>query len=556
MVALEKTLEMTKNNEELKNFFANNKEFLPNAALGIIENNPDLQKMTSDYNFDKQMLNIVGEVMSQPERAYEIMVDVNKGNYMGVTAHLVTSLNDPSFKLKDVLLEQSKNGLFDNLIKGTLEQDEKNGGVIKKQLEDYGLKTEDVTKLTGVMPLLLDKPESLQKVFGNFVKGNYTGMVKELIILTKEKPEIKQYLNDNIEIFSKVLDKTLVDVPGVGGLNKKELLNELPKMLDHPNELVSVIEAVEKKEYTSAAAKALYNLGITGVAKGVKYAAQAGTHYATQAVTNMFSTAPQPQPVENKITDFDTLLDQAIDKVWLQAQAEGNRNLPNKKEFTKQVKELSNENQNLRDYIIEKLNSNPLNNVGDVSTPKINQFRNVKDHINSPMQVLNPLYENIINKEDIKSNLAANMMSEQISQKLFGEGNNRGEDFYMIRQTLKQVISDYVKENPENIDNLLDPENQQKINNNIAETLKAKSKYTLAGFATGGIYLPKEIFNDELKNNFKNKFVENLYSNVLVEAKNVTTHFKNMVTIADNQRKSPPPNTPANIVKNTEDKQR
>lgn len=554
MIALEKTLEMTKNNEELKNFFANNKEFLPNAALGIIENNPDLQKMTNDYNFDKQMLNIVGEVMSQPERAYEIMVDVHKGNYMGVTTHLITSLNEPSFKLKDVLLEQSKNGLFDNLIKGALEQDEKSGGAIKKQLENYGLKAGNVTKLTGVMPLLLDKPESLQKVFGSFVKGDYTGMAKELIILTKEKPEIKQYLNDNIEIFSTVLDKALVDIPGVGGLDNKGLLKELPIMLNHPNELVAVIEAVEKKEYTSAVTTALYNLGITGVAKGVKYVAQAGTHYATQAVTNMFNTASQP--IENKITDIDTLIDQAIDKVWLQAQAEGNRNLPNKKEFTQQIKKLSSGNQNLRDYIIEKLSSNPINNVGDVSTPKVNQYKNAKDHINSPLQVLNPLYENIINKEDIRSNLAANMMSEQIPQKLFGEGNNRGEDFYMIRQTLKQVISDYVKENPENIDNLLDPENQKKLNNNIAETLKAKSKYTLAGLATGGIYLPKEIFNDELKNNFKNKLIENLYSNVLVEAKNVTTHFKNMVTIADNQHKSPPSNTPTSSLRNENTRER
>lgn len=318
MIAIEKTLEMTKDNKELRDFFANNKEFLPNAALGIIENNPDLQKITKDYNFDKQMLNIVGEMMSKPEMAHDIMLDVNKGDYMSVTNSLILALNDPSFKLKDTLAQQSKDGLFDNLFKGVVDVDAKDSGVIKQQLENYGLQAEDVVKLSKVMPLLLDKPESLQKVFSSFVKGDYTGIAKELITLTKDNPEIQQYLNDNKRIFAKV---------------------------------------------------------------GVKV----GLDYVTQAVTNIFSGTPQP--VEDKITDKNILIDQAVDKIFLQAKSESKQNLPNKKEFANEVKTLCKENPELENYIVEKLSSKPISSVGDVSTPKTNQYRHVSDHANSPMQV-------------------------------------------------------------------------------------------------------------------------------------------------------------------------
>lgn len=264
------------------------------------------------------MLNIVGEMMSKPEMAHDIMLDVNKGDYMSVTNSLILALNDPSFKLKDTLAQQSKDGLFDNLFKGVVDVDAKDSGVIKQQLENYGLQAEDVVKLSKVMPLLLDKPESLQKVFSSFVKGDYTGIAKELITLTKDNPEIQQYLNDNKRIFAKV---------------------------------------------------------------GVKV----GLDYVTQAVTNIFSGTPQP--VEDKITDKNILIDQAVDKIFLQAKSESKQNLPNKKEFANEVKTLCKENPELENYIVEKLSSKPISSVGDVSTPKTNQYRHVSDHANSPMQV-------------------------------------------------------------------------------------------------------------------------------------------------------------------------
>ncbi|GAA5252512.1 hypothetical protein KNCP2_08000 [Candidatus Rickettsia kedanie] len=80
MVVLEKSLEMVAGDDKLKNFFADNKTVLPDIASAIIENTPNIQSMTKEYNCDKQMLSIVGEVMSKPEITHAIITDINKGD--------------------------------------------------------------------------------------------------------------------------------------------------------------------------------------------------------------------------------------------------------------------------------------------------------------------------------------------------------------------------------------------------------------------------------------------------------------------------------------------
>ncbi|ABV74982.1 hypothetical protein A1C_03490 [Rickettsia akari str. Hartford] len=627
MISLEKSLEMVAGDDKVKSFFANNKTILPNIALGIIENNPSIQSITKEYNFDQQMLSIVGEVMSKPEIAHEIVADLNKGDYMSLTGNIISALNDPSFKLKDILVEQSKEGLFDNFITGVLEQDEKNSQTIKLQLINYDLEASDITKLMRIMPILLDKPESLKKVFRDFIKGDYIGMAKELIILTNDNPEIKKYLNNNRAIFANILDKTLVDIPGINNLDKKELYNVLPSMLNHPDELVKVIEAVEQSNYRGAAS-AIYNLAQkTNYFEGqLPNIIKASFNYATEKVKDVFSPSQDFKDktideitlrnnlnkIQNgkfslegailvgnlsnidfsgislknadltKVTSLkdcnfkntnlagaklpdnlmlltDTynlnktihslapelikeqqakLIDKAIDKVFLQIQAEEKRHLLSKKEFAQQVNMLCEENQAVKDYIIEKLNSLPMNMVTNLATPKTNQYKHITNHLNSPLQILSPLYENIVNKEDIKSNLLTNILSEKIAQKLFDKGDNRGEDFFMIKQMLKPIVSEYSNKNPDNINNFLEPKNLEKLAINIASNLNSKSKYTWAGTITGGIYLPQEIFNEQLKDNFKNEFENINKLNLLKEAKNVVSNLDSKVHIVDHHYKS------------------
>ncbi|MEG8230427.1 hypothetical protein O6R16_05210 [Candidatus Rickettsia tasmanensis] len=68
-------------------------------------------------------------------------------------------------------------------------------------------------------------------------------------MLTKDNPEIKKYLNDNKEIFTGILDKTLKDVPGINKLDKKDSI--LTPMLNQPDKLIQILE--KNKKYINVA---------------------------------------------------------------------------------------------------------------------------------------------------------------------------------------------------------------------------------------------------------------------------------------------------------------
>ena len=147
------------------------------------------------------------------------------------------------------------------------------------------------------MPILLDNPESLKKVFDGFVKGDYTGLAKELVILTKDNPEIKKYLNDNKEIFTSILDKTLKDVPGINKLDKKELYNILTPMLNQPDKLVQILENIENKKYINVATSIgslVWKEGQTlNIIKQIPNVVKAGVGY--------FKSDKVPVELENKV---------------------------------------------------------------------------------------------------------------------------------------------------------------------------------------------------------------------------------------------------------------
>ncbi len=121
---------------------------------------------------------------------------------------------------------------------------------IDVQLSAYGLKPENLQQITSIVPILLNNPKALKSIYGQFSKGNYTDMVKELLILSKDNPKITQYFKDNQDLFVGVIDKIVKTTPGLEGYDLKgDLYKIVPNLLEHPDKLISLIELYEKGKY-------------------------------------------------------------------------------------------------------------------------------------------------------------------------------------------------------------------------------------------------------------------------------------------------------------------
>lgn len=121
---------------------------------------------------------------------------------------------------------------------------------IDGQLSAYGLKPENFQQITSIVPILLNNPKALKSVYGQFSEGRYTDMVKELLVLSKDKPQIIQYFKDNQDLFVGVIDKIVKTTPGLEGYDLKgDLYKIVPNLLEHPDKLISLIALYEKGKY-------------------------------------------------------------------------------------------------------------------------------------------------------------------------------------------------------------------------------------------------------------------------------------------------------------------
>ena len=315
-----KSLDMLTKDPELKQFIADNPTFIPDLAKGVIEATPFLKDLMGNLKFDNQILDILGKVLVKPEIAASIISDLNKGDYVKLTETLLNALNDPEVKGFDTLLkEQAKAGLFNNLIKGVLDQNEQSTnanidklkkeraeaveklkleqkneleqlGVTPEQIEalkkshqesinqlndqPYSLKDQlkkfgidpaiDLNKIADILPILLDRPQDLKKVFDSFQKGDYNEMAKDLLLMSKSNPDLSKYFAENRDIFVNILNEVSKQVPLLQGADKGELYDIVPVLLSKPeniDKLIGIISSYEKGNYNDIGKQVIELIG-------------------------------------------------------------------------------------------------------------------------------------------------------------------------------------------------------------------------------------------------------------------------------------------------------
>ena len=212
------SLEMFTNDPRLRQFIENNSDFIPNVAKGVIAATPFLQKTTQDFRFDGKILDILGYILVKPELAASMINSLNRGNYIELTQTLINTLNDREITgFKEELQRQASHGLFTNLIIGVIEQNEKaliasNGDLstsLKSTMEKFGITTENINIIIGVFPILLNKPNELQKLFAQFQSGEYPEMARDILAMTATNPVMREYISktENKAIFTNILSK-------------------------------------------------------------------------------------------------------------------------------------------------------------------------------------------------------------------------------------------------------------------------------------------------------------------------------------------------------------
>jgi len=156
------------------------------------------------------------------------------------------------------------------------------------------------------------------------------------------------------------------------------------------------------------------------------------------------------------------------------------------------------------EHLTRTLQLTPLDIINRNFPQKPEIFSHVYEYSKTTSNLLTDIYNNKNKLDEINNVIVAGLMADEISSKLFGEGDNRAQDGQMIKKMMQEIIVKFSEENPMlNTTELLDHPKYEEFIDNVSTELKSRSKYTTAGMVTSGIYLPKEVFNKALEGKLK-----------------------------------------------------
>ncbi|MBY0533710.1 MAG: pentapeptide repeat-containing protein [Rickettsiaceae bacterium] len=228
-------LEMSKNNPAVGKYLESNK----NLFVGVINASVAATPGMNGYNIKGELYPLLPHLFRHPDTMIKIVEDYEKGNSKEATQKIL-GLIAKDDGLKQYFKENSKNlqdlitssvtqyiasdTLLNQLPRTKERSEEAPTELLGNKLEKYGIKIEDLSKITEIVPILLDRPEDLEKFYNNFNKGDYTALAKDLLKMSEDSPAIKDYWDRNQDIFKGVITNVVKNTPI---LEKYELNGEL-----------------------------------------------------------------------------------------------------------------------------------------------------------------------------------------------------------------------------------------------------------------------------------------------------------------------------------------
>jgi uncharacterized protein YjbI with pentapeptide repeats len=129
------------------------------------------------------------------------------------------------------------------------------------------------------------------------------------------------------------------------------------------------------------------------------------------------------------------------------------------------------------------------------------KYSHVADYKGKTANMLDLIYQNRKNPDNIANNITANIIADKVVKELFHEGSNRGQDGLAIRKMVANSIEKIVKDNPGiTHEAILQSENFKDMLKLLERGIGAVTQYTNLGLATGGIQLKPGAIDEKLTN--------------------------------------------------------
>ncbi len=256
-----------------------------------------LQSMESQPNYIKITTNALKLIDQSPgfKNYFETKGDTIKNdisNYIKTAAETEKSDLEKwkTFNAKDKKKFLDDKGYSKQDINKILNSNELPKGV-GSMVADAGITLDDLDKMLDILPILMKQtgnigditekidqenliakgqdiasiakgirrnPRAIAQILEKLSEGDFIGVVEDSLTLMDTNPEMQQYLTDNKETFGKIIVTSLNEnkefqASGLSG----DIVNIVPYLMNHPKELLEIIDAQKKGDFVEVGDKTL-----------------------------------------------------------------------------------------------------------------------------------------------------------------------------------------------------------------------------------------------------------------------------------------------------------
>lgn len=236
----------------LSNFVSENANLFEEIARNVIKNNPQvntqLQTLGLKTEDVKDLVRIVPLLITKPEKLISLIKLVKEGKYLELTENIL-DLAASDEKLRGYLISNGQT------FKKIAEKILTNNDAVNKQLEKLRIPTDQIGKISEIVPILLSEPHNLLKALKHFKNGDNAALVAHLLNTAKHNDGLKKYLDDVKPLISTALSEYIKQTPEakihMTGMDVEATITGLVDSSMHSSRFADVVEMVNNRNWVA-----------------------------------------------------------------------------------------------------------------------------------------------------------------------------------------------------------------------------------------------------------------------------------------------------------------
>ena len=212
MKTLETFFDIVKDSKEFEDYVRKYPDLLPRITDKYLNINQEWTEWANTFGLNSGVLPAITPLLYDMKEAHKLIKAYNNGDYNALSEVIIDGISksQDGHPLLASLQALAKDGTFARLMSDILIL---NPGLKASVIDAYGITDTQIPQVMQIVEILLDAPDSLQRIFKLSQEGKYAEMSAEILQIsgsdTPTGKALKAYLESNADLMTQIVQRAI-----------------------------------------------------------------------------------------------------------------------------------------------------------------------------------------------------------------------------------------------------------------------------------------------------------------------------------------------------------